>query len=71
MSTHVMRWTGAAQRAHEAAVNYVSGRKAFGSLLADMGMVQQMIADNEIDLAATRALMMAACSEFNARRAGL
>ena len=64
--THVMRWTGAAQRAHEAAVNYVSGRKAFGSLLADMGMVQQMIADNEIDLAATRALMMAACSELDA-----
>ncbi len=29
--THVMRWTGAARRAHEAAVRHVANRKAFGS----------------------------------------
>ena len=64
--THVMRWTGAARRAHEVAVAYVAGRPAFGSRLADLGMMQQMIADNEIDLAATRALLLEACRELDA-----
>jgi acyl-CoA dehydrogenase len=64
--THVMRWTGAAVRAHETAIRYVAERRAFGSRLADQGMVQQMIADNEIDLAATRALLMEACRELDA-----
>lgn len=64
--THVMRWTGAARRAHEVAVRHVAGRQAFGSRLADLGMIQQMVADNEIDLAATRALLKAACEELDA-----
>lgn len=64
--THVMRWTGAARRAHEVAVAYAVDREAFGSRLADLGMAQQMIADNEIDLAATRALMREACAELDA-----
>ena len=59
--THVMRWLGAARRAHEVAVTHVASREAFGARLADLGMMQQMIADNEIDLAATRALLMEAC----------
>ena len=59
--THVMRWLGAAQRAHEAAVAYVSERRAFGAPLARQGMVELMIADNEIDLAATRSLLLTAC----------
>lgn len=68
--THVMRWTGAARRAHEVAVKHVAGRQAFGSRLADLGMVQQMIADNEIDLAATRALLGVACRELDAGERG-
>jgi acyl-CoA dehydrogenase len=64
--THVMRWLGAARRAHEVALNHVAGRTAFGSMLGDLGMVQQMVADNEIDLAATRALLMEACRELDA-----
>jgi alkylation response protein AidB-like acyl-CoA dehydrogenase len=64
--THVMRWTGAVQRAHEVAVAHVAAREAFGSRLADLGMVQQLIADNEIDLAATRALLLEACRELDA-----
>ena len=63
--THVMRWTGAARRAHEVAVRHVAGRQAFGGRLADLGMMQQLIADNEIDLAATRALLLAACRELD------
>ena len=63
--THVMRWTGAARRAHETAVLFAADRQAFGSRLSDLGMTQQMIADNEIDLAATRALLMDACRELD------
>ena len=64
--THVMRWTGAARRAHETAVRYAAGRQAFGGRLADLGMAQQLIADSEIDLAATRALLREACAELDA-----
>lgn len=64
--THVMRWTGAARRAHEVAVRYAAERSAFGSRLADLGMTQQLIADNEIDLAATRALLRDACVQLDA-----
>jgi alkylation response protein AidB-like acyl-CoA dehydrogenase len=60
-----MRWLGAAVRAHHVAVGHVASRQAFGSRLADLGMMQQQIADNEIDLAATRALLMEACRELD------
>ena len=63
--THVMRWTGAARRAHEVAVRYAADRSAFGGRFANLGMAQQMIADNEIDLAATRALLATACAELD------
>jgi acyl-CoA dehydrogenase len=55
--THCMRWLGAARRAHETAVAYASQRPMFGANLSDLGMAQQMIADNEIDIAASRALI--------------
>lgn len=66
--THVMRWLGAAVRAHEVAVEHAADRRGFGSAIADLGMGQQMIADNEIDLAATRALLDVACTELDAGR---
>jgi acyl-CoA dehydrogenase len=68
--THVMRWLGAAQRAHEAAVAYVSGRNSGGRPLASHGMVELMIADNEIDLAATRSLLLTACRVLDSGGAG-
>lgn len=55
--THCMRWLGAAQAAHERAVAHVAGREAFGSTLGSLGLVQGMVADNEIDLQASRALV--------------
>lgn len=64
--THVMRWTGAARRAHETAVRYAASREAFEGRIADLGLAQQLIADNEIDLAATRALLRDACAEIDA-----
>ncbi|GAA4478320.1 acyl-CoA dehydrogenase family protein [Rhodococcus olei] len=63
--THVMRWLGAARRGHDVAVEYVAKREAFGGKLGDLGMVQQMVADNEIDIAATRALLTRACWELD------
>jgi acyl-CoA dehydrogenase len=68
--THVMRWLGAAQRAHETAVAYVSERSGSGRPLARQGMVELMIADNEIDLAATRSLLLTACRVLDAGDAG-
>jgi acyl-CoA dehydrogenase len=55
--THCMRWLGAARRAHETAVAYAAERPMFDSRLGDLGMAQQMIADNEIDIMASRALI--------------
>jgi acyl-CoA dehydrogenase len=58
--THCMRWLGAARRAHEAAVAYAADRPMFGTRLGDLGMAQQLIADNEIDIMACRSLIQQA-----------
>lgn len=63
--THVMRWLGAASRGHDTALAHVVERRAFGSALGDLGMIQNMVADNEIDIAATRALLVRACWELD------
>lgn len=63
--THVMRWLGAARRGHEVALRHVAERQGFGSRLADLGMIQQFVADSEIDIAATRALLLRACWELD------
>lgn len=63
--THVMRWLGAARRGHDTALSHVVERQAFGSALGDLGMIQNMVADNEIDIAATRALLVRACWELD------
>ena len=63
--THVMRWLGAARRGHDVALRHVAERNGFGTKLAELGMIQQLIADNEIDIAATRSLLMQACWELD------
>lgn len=63
--THVMRWLGAARRGHEIALRHVAERQGFGSRLADLGMIQHLVADSEIDIAATRALLLRACWELD------
>ncbi|MBO0692945.1 MAG: acyl-CoA dehydrogenase, partial [Acidimicrobiaceae bacterium] len=55
--THCMRWLGLARRARDIAVDRAASREIFGSRLAELGMVQQMLADTEIDLAAARGLI--------------
>ncbi|MGD9529099.1 acyl-CoA dehydrogenase family protein [Pseudonocardia sp.] len=66
--THCMRWLGLARRAQDIAVARASERTVFGSTLADLGMAQAMIADNEIDIAASRGLIMQACWELDQGR---
>ncbi|MGF7234347.1 MAG: acyl-CoA dehydrogenase family protein [Frankia sp.] len=68
--THCMRWLGIAQHAQDIAVGRAAQRELFGSRLAELGMVQQMIADNEIDMAAARGLIMQACWELDQGRSG-
>lgn len=63
--THCMRWLGIARRAQDIAVARAAERRLFGSRLGELGMVQQMIADNEIDIAASRGLIRQACLELD------
>ena len=61
--THCMRWLGVAQRAMEIAIEYVRNRGAFGRKLADQEAVQWMIADSEIELHASRLMVLHAAWE--------
>jgi acyl-CoA dehydrogenase len=63
--THCMRWLGVARRAHDIALGRAVTRELFGSTLAHLGMAQQLIADNEIDLAASRALLWHTCWQLS------
>lgn len=51
---------GMAQRAHDEAIAHVRSRKQFGGPLAEKQGIQWMIADNEVELAAARALVLQA-----------
>ncbi len=68
--THCMRWLGLARRAHDIAVDWAATRESFGGLLGDLGMVQQMIADSEIDMAASRALIRETASVLDSGAPG-
>jgi alkylation response protein AidB-like acyl-CoA dehydrogenase len=68
--THCMRWLGAARRTHEHAVAYAGNRQMFGTNLASLGMAQQLIADNEIDIAASRALIWQAAWVLDQHKPG-
>ena len=56
--THCMRWMGIAQRALEIAVARAKERAAFGRKLAEQEAMQWMIADSEIELHASRLMVM-------------
>ncbi|MEU5262901.1 acyl-CoA dehydrogenase [Amycolatopsis sp. NPDC021455] len=68
--THCMRWLGVARRAQDVALDRAASRSAFGRPLEELGMVQQLIADSEIDLEAARALLWRACWELDRGRPG-
>lgn len=52
--THCMRWLGQARRAHDVALAYARKRQAFGKALGEHEGVGFMLADNEMDLHASR-----------------
>jgi len=56
--THCMRWLGIAQRSLEIAVARAKEREAFKKKLAEHQSIQWMIADSEIDLHASRLMVM-------------
>ena len=56
--THCMRWMGVAQRSLEIAIGYAKERAAFGKKLAEHQSIQWMIADSEIELHASRMMVM-------------
>ena len=58
--THCMRWLGVAQRSLEIAIDRAKEREAFGKKLADHQSIQWMIADSEIELHASRLMVMQA-----------
>jgi len=58
--THCMRWIGLAQRSLDIAVARAKERDAFGRKLAEHQSIQWMIADSEIDLHASRLMVMEA-----------
>lgn len=60
--SHCMRWSGAATRAHEIAVDYACLRQAFGKPLIDHEGVGFMLAENLIDLKQAE-LMIDWCAE--------
>jgi acyl-CoA dehydrogenase len=55
--THCERWLGAARRAHDFALDYVSGREAFGQPLGELGMVQEKLARSLIEIETSRLLI--------------
>ena len=56
--THCMRWLGVAQRSQEIAIERAKTREAFGKKLADHQAIQWMLADSEIELHASRMMVM-------------
>lgn len=52
--THCMRWLGQARRAHDVALDYARKREAFGRPLGEHEGVGFQLADNEMDLQASR-----------------
>lgn len=66
--THCMRWLGTARRAQDIALDRAADRSAFGRPLAELGMVQQLLADNEIDIETGRAVLWRACWELDQGR---
>ncbi|MBH0776516.1 acyl-CoA dehydrogenase family protein [Nocardia bovistercoris] len=60
-----MNWLGLAVRGHRLAVAHITERTGFGAPIAEHGLAQGMIADNEIDIAAARGLIKQAATTID------
>lgn len=64
--THCMRWLGIARRSQDIALRRAGERELFGDRLGSLGMAQQLLADSEIDIAASRGLIRQAAEVLDA-----
>jgi acyl-CoA dehydrogenase len=55
--THCMRWLGLARRSLDIALDRAERRELFGSLMKDLGLAQQLIADSVIDIETSDAII--------------
>lgn len=55
--THCMRWLGLARRAHDTALDRAASRELFGSRLDQLGIAQDLLAQNVIDLETSDAII--------------
>ncbi|TLP79316.1 acyl-CoA dehydrogenase family protein [Nesterenkonia sphaerica] len=55
--THCMRWLGLARRSQDIALDRAHDRSLFGSRLDEQGLAQELIAQSEIDIEASRSLI--------------
>lgn len=62
-----MNWLGLAVRAHHLAIEHISSRTSFGVPIAEHGLAQGMVADNEIDIAAARGVIRTAAETIDAQ----
>jgi len=63
--THCMRWLGIARRSQDIALARAREREVFGQRLAELGMVQRLLADSEIDIEASRSLIWRAAWQLD------
>jgi alkylation response protein AidB-like acyl-CoA dehydrogenase len=63
--TFCMNWLGLATRAQELTARHISQREAFGARVGEHGMAQGQLADNEIDIEASRALILRAAGAID------
>lgn len=62
-----MNWLGLAVRAHHLAIEHISTRQSFGVPIAEHGLAQGLVADNEIDIAAARGVIRTAAETIDAQ----
>lgn len=55
--THCMRWLGLAKRAQDLALDRTANREIFGSSMQHLGIAQEMLAQNEIDIETSVAII--------------
>lgn len=55
--THCMRWLGLARRAHDVMLDRAAARSLFGAKLKALGIAQGLIADSEIDIETSAAII--------------
>lgn len=55
--THCMRWLGLAKRAQDIALDRANTREIFGSNIAGLGIAQEMLAQSEIDIETSVAII--------------